>query len=154
MIEVKIDARRVKKAMDKMVLKIPVEQDNMGLYIAKQIKKSARIREAMKERKEYSHKGLLKRMIDYAKLTKSKRTVTYVVVSGAPYSYVQERGLKGWHFIPAKGTGKWGEGYAKLGGVIPSRYPEGKKFMEGAYASVNRRLNKIMKRFGDRMVRA
>lgn len=159
-----VDTTEVKRELDRITTTIPKEQDNMGREIATRIKKVARTIEKMKrtgrstvgmkysQRMAKGTKNLLYRGMDISRLQKG-RINQWIFLSIAPYTYVQEMGAPGWRFIPRPGRGVWGEGFAAPGGVIPSRYPHGKRFIEGGYNSAIRALPIITDKYARRMVR-
>ena len=150
-ITVTVDSKKVQDYIDRLTVQVPKEADSMGREIAMDIRRGARMREKVK-RLGKSTKGLLWRGMDIARLTRGKM-IQWIFLSLAPYTRVQEMGIRGWHFVPSPGLGRWGEGYARPGGAIPSAYPQGKRFIEGAYNATNKKLPIITKRYADRMVR-
>jgi hypothetical protein len=153
MITATVDASEVTQFFGKMSIVLPMELEGLADDIAKDVQKGARFRESSRRITGVTPaKGNLSAGIQTFKV-KGKNSVKTGIVSLTPYWRVQEQGATGYRFIPKKGAGIYGEGYAvpTMGGSIPMS--GGKHFIKDAISSTEKRLSVLEENFIRKVLR-
>ena len=147
MITIEVDSREVEQFLGKIAITLPLEMEMLADDIAKDVQRGARFRENTRRIAGATPaKGNLSAGIQTFKV-REKGAVRTGVVSLTPYWKVQEEGAHGWRFIPKRGTGRYGMGYAtpSAGGSIPMS--GGKHFIRDAIDSTEKRLPTLEQNF-------
>jgi hypothetical protein len=163
MINVRVlGVRKIEGKIRAMTTKMPKEMNDLGRYIATDIRRGARLRETVRRTHGIAlSKGWLTQSINAFKVGEGKNHVTWGAGIGIDiagnidpkvfYANIQERGITGWHFVPKIGAGMFGVGYSAPGDRLPKA--GGKYFFRDAVFSTRMRLPNILATWEKRMVK-